>query len=145
MSEPLKVEIARPDLRPSQPLACRLRCKDITGHRGSVPNVGVLELENQSSAPLDIEYTLTPLQFLEFVVTGPDGAVASTGHFADRFSPSLEPSVLRLSPGGTFVARVPLLGTVLAENRRPGTYHVRAVYEYNGLRAVSEPVEIRLP
>jgi hypothetical protein len=145
MSEPLTASLTRPDSRPSQPLVCRLRRKGAAGHGGPAPVVGELELENQSPAIIDVEHTMTPLQFLDLIVTGPDGAVISTGHFADRFSPSLEPSVQRLSPGATYLWQVPLLGTVPAENRRPGTYHVRAVYEYNGMRAVSEPVEIRLP
>src|SRR5690348_9583357 len=81
------------------PLACRLRPKEVVGRQGPIPNMGEVELENCSAAPVAIEYTMTPLQFLELAVIGPGGEIVSEGHFSDRFSPTREPTVLRLMPG----------------------------------------------
>ncbi len=47
------------------PLACKLRPKEVIGRQGPIPNMGEVELENLSNVPLGIEYTMTPLQFLE--------------------------------------------------------------------------------
>ena len=129
---------------PPQPLACRLRRKEAVGRRGPIPNRGEFELENQSSAPVEVVYHMTALQYLNLIVTNAKGEVVSEGHFGDRFAPTLEPSVLRLQPGETFTAQVHLLATVPPDRCRAGTYTVRAVYEYNGFRLVSEPVAITI-
>lgn len=126
------------------PLACRLRPKEVIGRQGPVPNMGEVELENRSAAPLVIEYTMTPLQFLDLVVIGPGGEVVSEGHFSDHFSPAREPAVLRLLPGEKFTSNVPLLATVPRENRVPGTYTVQASYRFQGTRARAEPVTVEL-
>src|SRR5947209_17293118 len=88
------------------PLVCRLRPKEVIGRQGPVPNMGEVELENCSGAPLEIEYTMTPLQFFELEVIGPGGGVVSEGHFSDRFSPARETAVLRLMPGEKFTSNV---------------------------------------
>src|SRR5438105_2536575 len=93
------------------PLACRLRPGEVVGRQGPNPHMGEVELENRSDAPLEIEYTMTPLQFFELEVIGPGGLV-SEGHFSDRFSPAREPAVLRLLPGEKFTTNVALLATV---------------------------------
>jgi hypothetical protein len=127
---------------PSHPLACRLRRKEMTGRQGPVANRGEVELENQSASPLEISYQMTVLQYLNLAVTAADGRVVSEGHFGDRFAPTLEPQVLRLAPGQKFTANIHLLATVRDDAIPPGTYWVQAVYEYNGFRAVSEPVQV---
>jgi hypothetical protein len=127
------------------PLACRLRPKEVTGRRGPIPNMGEVELENRSAAPLEINYTMTPLQFFELEVTGPGGEVISEGHFSDRFSPTREPAVLRLLPGEKFTAHVALLATVPREKRCPGRYTVRASYCFQGIRVAAEPLTVELP
>jgi hypothetical protein len=127
---------------PSQPLACRLRVKQVIGRRGPVPNMGEVELENVSAAPLDIAYRMTVLQYLNLVVTRADGSVVSEGHFGDRFAPTLAPLVLRLDPGEKYTAPVHLLATVQCHPIPAGVYTVRAVYEYDGFRAVSDPVQV---
>lgn len=126
------------------PLTCRLRPKMVIGRQGPVPNMGEVELENCSAAPVEIEYTMTPLQFLELVVIGPGGEVVSEGHFSDRFSPVREPAVLRLLPGEKFTCNVPLLATVPPEKRVPGTYTVQASYRLQGARARAESVTLEL-
>ena len=127
---------------PTQLLACRLRPKEVIGQRGPVSNMAEVELENLSTAPLEIAYRMTALQYLNLVVTNSDGQVVSEGHFGDRFAPTLEPRVLRLDPGEKFVAKVHLLATAPQAPLPPGVYTVQAVYEYNGFRAVSEPVPV---
>ncbi len=141
MSEATTVRGVQP-LAPSQPLACRLRRKEVIGQRGPVPNMAEVELENLSAAPLEIAYRMTVLQYLHLEVSGPDGGVVSEGHFGDRFAPTLEPLVLRLEPGDKLTASVHLFATVPHFPPPPGTYTIRAVYEYNGLRAVSDPVQV---
>jgi hypothetical protein len=123
-------------------LALRLRPKEVIGRQGPVPNMGEVELENCSDAPLEIEYTMTPLQFLEIEVIGPSGAVMSEGHFADRFSPTRDPAVLRLMPGEKFTANVSLLATVPHDKRSPGRYTVQASYCFQGRRVTAEPVTV---
>jgi hypothetical protein len=129
---------------PPRALACRLRCVEVTGRRGSVPNMGEVELENVSAAPVEIAYRMTALQYLNLLVTDAEGHVISAGHFGDRFAPTLEPRVLRLGPGDKFTANVHLFATVRREPLPPGPYHVQAVYEYGGHPAVSEPVRVVL-
>jgi hypothetical protein len=131
-----------PQRQPS--LICRLRPKVVIGRRGPMSNMGEVELENASTFPLEIKYTMTPLQFFDLEVIGPDGRVVSEGYFSDRFSPSLEPSVLRLLPGEKFTANVSLLATLPMEKRQPGKYTVRASYHFQGIRAVAEPLTVEL-
>lgn len=97
---------------------------------------------NLSDHTLEIAYRMTVFQFLNLVVVTPTGRVVSEGHFGDRFAPTSEPEVLRLEPGESFAATVHLLATIRNQPVPSGTYLVQAMYEYNGLRAVSEPVEV---
>jgi hypothetical protein len=127
---------------PAQPLACRLRRTPVSGRRGLVADMGEVELQNLSARAVDIPYWMTALQYLHLVVTRSDGAVLSEGHFGDRFAPTLEPLVLHLEPGDKFTAIVPLFATVAHPPLPPGTYLVQAVYEYNGFRAVSDPLPV---
>jgi hypothetical protein len=106
--------------------------------------MGEVELENCSDAPLEIEYTMTPLQFLELEVVGPGGRVVSEGHFSDRFSPMREAAVLRLMAGEKFTSNVSLLATVPHGTRLPCTYTVRASYYYHGTRIMAEPLTVDL-
>jgi hypothetical protein len=139
MSEATTLRNPEPEAR-AQPLACRLRRRGTAGPSAAAPNLGEVELENVSAKPLEIVYRMTVLQYLNLVVTAPDGRVVSEGHFGDRFAPTLEPMVLRLEPGEKFRANVHLFATVLCDPIPPGTYLVQAVYDCNGSRAVSEPV-----
>ncbi len=126
------------------PLTCRLRPKEVIGRRGPIPNMGEVELENRSDAVVEIDYTMTPLQFLELEVFGAGGELVSEGHFGDHFSPRAEPAVLRLLPGEKFTANVPLLATVPHEKRRPGTYTVQASYRFQGIHLMAEPLTVEL-
>ncbi len=101
-----------------------------------------VELENVSESPLEILYWMTELHHLNLVVTDATGTVVSRGHFGDRFAPTCEPSILRLGPGEKFAANVHFFATMPIYPPPPGTYSVTAVYEYEGLRAVSEPVQV---
>jgi hypothetical protein len=127
------------------PLACHLRPKEVLGRHGPIPNMGEVELANCSAAPLQIEYTMTPLQFLELEVLGPSGEIVSEGHFSDRFSPTAEPAVLTLMPGEKFTSHMALLATVPREKRLPGRYKVQASYCFRGSRVMAEPVTVELP
>jgi hypothetical protein len=125
-------------------LACRLRPKEVIGRQGPVPNMGEVELENCSDAPVEIEYTMTPLQFLELEVIGPGGGVVSEGHFSDRFSPARETAVLRLMPGEKFTSNVSLLATLPRDQRLPRRYTVQASYRFQGGRVMADPLMVEL-
>ncbi len=144
MSESISLQSVPPEA-PLQILACRLRPKEVIGRWGPVPNMGEVELENRSSSPLEIAYRMTALQYLNLEITDSGGRIVSEGHFGDRFAPTLEPLVLRLRPGEKFTANVHLFATAPRHGLPSGTYTVRTVYEYNGLRAVSDPVEVTVP
>jgi hypothetical protein len=114
------------------------------GREGPIPNLGEVELENCSDVSLEIEYTMTPLQFLDLEITGPDGTIVSEGHFSDRLSPMREPATLRLPLGEKFTAQVGLLATVPREKRAPGTYTVQAWYRFQGRQVMAEPITVEL-
>jgi hypothetical protein len=108
-------------------------------------DAGEVELENVSSAPVDIELEMSPFQHLNLVVTDSQGEVVSEGHYGNRFSPLAEKYTWRLQPGQKYTNNVSLLGTVPELKRRAGTYTVRAVYQYKTLNAVSEPLIVEEP
>jgi hypothetical protein len=141
MSEMTTIENTHQEA-PAQPLACHLRSKAVTGRHGPVANMGEVELENLGSTPLEIAYRMTVLQYLHLVVTDAGGKVVSEGHFGDRFAPTAEPQVLRLEPGAKFTAKVHLLATMPSSVVAAGKYLVQAVYEYDGFRAISDPVQV---
>lgn len=124
-------------------LACRLRQRSL--QRGPSPTAGEVELENTSPHVLEIEVRTSPLQYLNLIVTDATGRVVSDFFYGDLFSPLGEPYTLRLQPGEKFTGPVSLLGNVPEEKWLPGSYVVVAVYEYNGLKAVSEPLSLHLP
>jgi hypothetical protein len=101
-----------------------------------------VELENRSDTVLEIEYRMTALQHLNLVIHDSQGNLVSTGHFGDRFAPAFESYFLRLAPGEKFAANVHLFATMPRGPIAPGIYGVQAVYEYNGFRAESEPLEV---
>jgi hypothetical protein len=106
---------------------------------------GEVELENTSGSAVEISVQMSPWQYLNLRVTGPDGSLLSQGHYGNRFSPVEEPYTVRLGPGEKLCGPVSLLGTVPEDRRLPGHYTVQAVYEYQNLRAVSEPIDLELP
>jgi hypothetical protein len=107
-------------------LAFRLRKKEVVGNQVILKNMGEVELENNSTALVEISYQMSPLQYLELFVTAPSGTVVSEGRFGDRFSPMRQGRVLHLQPGEKFRNDVPLLGTVPREKRTAGVYKVQA-------------------
>ncbi len=123
-------------------LVCRLRHRQL--RRGSSPTAGEIELENSSPVVFEIETDRHPLQYLNLVVTDATGSVLSEGHYGDIFSPRGGIDTLRLAPGAKYHHLVSLLETLPRAKQVPGTYTVRAVYEYNGLTAISEPLDVEL-
>jgi hypothetical protein len=103
-----------------------------------------VEIENVSSEPIEIEVTMHPLQYLNLVITDETGARVPAPPYGHLFSPRETPYIFRLVPGEKYTHNVSLLGLVSQEQHLPGTYTVRAVYEYNGLRAVSDPLRVEL-
>lgn len=126
------------------PLTCTLRPKEVTGRQGPVLNMGEVALANHSDAPVEIDYTMTPLQFLGLAVIGPDAGTVSEGRFSGRFSPSREPAVLRLQPGEKFTAKVALLATVPRDRRVPRKYTVQASYRFQSRRVMAEPLTVEV-
>jgi hypothetical protein len=124
-------------------LACRLRLRQRRREQSSI--AGEVELENTSADTLQIEVGTSPLQYLNLIVTDAARTVVSDSFYGDLFSPLAEPYTLRLGPGEKFTGPISLLGNVRQARWQPGEYMVRAVYEYNGMRAVSEPLRVVLP
>jgi hypothetical protein len=124
-------------------VACRLRHR--IGRPGSSPTAGEVEIENVSPDIIEIEVTMHPLQYLNLVITDAAGDLVHAPPYGDAFSPRESPYILRLAPGEKYTHNVSLLGNVPEEARLSGTFTVRAVYEYNSLRAVSEPLQVQLP
>jgi hypothetical protein len=121
-------------------LACRLRHRPLP--RGQSLTSGEVEIENQSGDVLEFEVRSSPLQFLDLIVTDDAGKVVSSGYYGDLFSPSADGFTLRLQPGEKFSAPISLLGNVRFDRQKPGEYKVVAVFQYRGLRAVSEPIQL---
>jgi hypothetical protein len=144
VSDPLTRVRAQPPIPAAQAiLVCRLRHKQLL--RGSSATAGEIELENSSPDVLEIETDRHPLQHLNLVVTDASRNLLSEGHYGDIFSPRGKVDTLRLAPGAKYQHPISLLETVPQEKRVSGTYLVRAVYAYNGLRVVSEPLAVELP
>lgn len=132
----------KPPLAESQQLTCRLRSKEFIGRNGPVPHVAELELENLSGHEIEIEYQMAVLQYLDLIVRDATGKTISDRHYGDRFSPFELPKVLCIPTGQKFRANVNLFATVSQKPVAPGTYNVQAVFEYNDVRAESEPLEV---
>ena len=141
MSESI-IPVAKPALAHSG-LACRLRPRQLS--RGQSPLAGEVELQNTSSSVLEIEVRTSPLQYLNLIVTDAAGNVVSASFYGDLFSPVAEPYTLRLQPGEKLTGPISFMGNVPEERQSPGEYTVRAVYECNALRAISEPLRVQLP
>jgi hypothetical protein len=107
--------------------------------------VGEVEIENLSPDVITIEVTMHPLQYLNLVITDTAGNRVPAPAYGHLFSPRETPYLWRLAPGEKFTHNVALLGNIPAEKQLPGTYTVHAVYEYNGLKAVSEALRLDLP
>src|SRR6266498_3345788 len=125
------------------PLACRLRHKS-GGRWKPSPTAGEVELENVSPNAIEIEWTMHPLQHLNLLITDAAGRPLPIPPYGCIFSPYGATRTLRLAPGEKYTHNVGLLGHGPKEQRLPGTYTVRAVYEYNGLKAVSEPLQVHI-
>ncbi len=123
-------------------LACRLRHR--VGRRGPSPTAGEVEIENVSRDVVEIEVTMHPLQYLRLEITNALGDPVPAAPYGHLFSPREAPTLLRLAPGEKYTHPVSLLGTVAEEKQSAGTYTVQAIYEYNGLRAVSQPLKVQV-
>ena len=121
-------------------IACRLRRRPL----GNSSTAGEVEIENLSSVLIEIEVTMHPLQYLNLVIADATGAVVPARPYPHVFSPREKPYIFRLAPGDKYTHNVCLLGTIPEEQQLPGRYTVRAAYEYNGLKAVSEPLQVQL-
>jgi len=124
-------------------LTCRLRPRQL--RRGQSPLAGEVELENTSSSVLEFEVRASPLQYLNLIVTDAAGNVVSASFYGDLFSPLPEAYTFGLQPGEKFTGPISFMGNVPEARQLPGEYTVRAVYECNGLRAISEPLRVQLP
>jgi hypothetical protein len=124
-------------------LECRIRHR--VGRAGPSPTSGEIEIENVSPNAIDIEVSMHPLQFLNLVITDAAGNLLPAAPYGDLFSPCETPYILSLAPGEKFTHNVSLLGTLPKEKQLPGSYSVRAVFEYNGFKAVSDPLKVQIP
>jgi len=124
-------------------IVCRLRHR--VGRRGASATAGEVEIENVSHEVIEIEVTMHPLQYLNLVITDAAGNLVPASPYGNIFSPREIPSILRLAPGERYTHNVSLLGNIPEEKKLTGSYTIRATYEYNALRAVSEPLSVQVP
>jgi hypothetical protein len=124
-------------------LACRLRQR--LGRPGGSPTAGEVEIENVSPDVIEIQVTMHPLQYLNLVITDPMGNLVPAPPYGDMFSPRETPYAFRLAPGEKYTHNVSLLGNVPEDKRLAGSYRVRAIYDCDGLRAVSESLQVQFP
>ena len=121
-------------------LRCLLRQRVTSGRAVQ----GEFELENLSSATIEIPVDIHPLQYLNLRVRNSAGETVSQGWYGDQFSPGSSPSTVRLLPGERFTQEVSLLATVPAAFRKPGDYTVEAFYDTPELHMVSEPLTLTI-
>jgi hypothetical protein len=105
---------------------------------------GEIEIENVSSADVEIEFTSSLLQYLNLIVADANGQDITYFHYGDLFSPLEAPHRMRLPPGARHVSPVCLLGNVAAERQVPGRYQVQAVFKYKDLIALSEVLALEI-
>jgi hypothetical protein len=122
-------------------IACRLR--HAVGRGGAT--AGEVEIENLSADVIEIPVAMHPLQYLSLVITDAVAAPVAAPPYGNMFSPREKPYLFRLAPGEKYTCNISLLGNLPAERQLPGSYTVRAVYEFNGLKAVSEPLQVEVP
>lgn len=94
---------------------------------------------------IEIEVRMHPLQYLSLEITDAAGTPVPTSPYGDIFSPHETSYLFRLAPGEKYTHNVGLFNGVPGEKQLPGAYTVRAVYEYKGLKAVSEPLQVQIP
>lgn len=125
-------------------LVCRIRHR-LRPKRGYSPIAGEVELKNTSSESLEIVTQMSPLQYLNLIVTDATGNIVSGSHYGNIFSPAARPFTVRIEPGESFVGPISFMGNVPRAKQLPGRYMVQAVFEYEKLRAISEPYFVELP
>jgi hypothetical protein len=125
-------------------LVCRLRKKLGSSRPIPSPTAGEIELENASTVEVPIEFDISFWQYLNLQVTDMHGTVVSAWHYGDCFSPVFPAAVVRLQPGEKVVHPVALLGNVPQDKQTVGRYTVQAIYQYNMIRAVSNPLEVEI-
>ncbi len=97
-------------------------------------------MTNNTSETIAISWNIDPiLQYLTLDVTKSDGKIARES-FSDLTPHSFEPLEEALEPRQTITALSPR--NIGFEG--PGVYRVQVIWEYKGLKAVSEPVTLEL-
>jgi hypothetical protein len=125
-------------------LVCRIHHK--VGRQVPSPTLGEVELENISADVIEIEVCMNPLQYFDLIITDLSGSPFFTSPYGNIFSPLGESYIFRLAPGQKHTHNIGLLGNLASEQqRRPGRYKVRGIYEYKALKAVSEPLVVAIP
>ena len=137
--------VTAPPVAEASMLVCRLRPRTPSERwPAPSPTAGEVELENVSGKELAIEFQMTLLQYLDLRVTNRRGEVVSSWYYGNCFSPSERPLTLCLQPGEKAVRPVGLLSNVPEDKQTPGRYTIQAIYAYNNIRAVSNPLEIEI-
>ncbi len=133
--------IAIQPVSPIDTLTLSLSIRRTASRKGTA---GEVTIENRSNDSVEVPVDVHPLQHLDLQVCDDNGQLVSQGWYGNRFSPCWPTRVLRLLPGESYTHTIFLVGTVPSEMRQPGQYTIRAIYEYPGLRAESEPLTITI-
>jgi hypothetical protein len=127
-------------------MECKLIVKKTKLTVGEYPRAEV-EIKNTSKQNLVITFNTHVLEFLDLEIANSAGKKISVGKYGGRFSPySPEPhKQMILRPGEAHRAPVGVFGNMKKSDRTtPGVYRIIAIYEYDKVRAVADPVELTI-
>ena len=104
-----------------------------------------IALKNEGSNRVEIEWYSDPLQYLNITFRRADGSDIPSIPYGLLFAPyAPAPQVLRLLPGEIYQRTVNLLAVVKEGEVSAGRYSLRAIYNYDGITAISDTVEISI-
>lgn len=130
-----------PKHSPKPILTCDLKVESV--RRAAAKDVLLTTtVTNRTTQPIDIVWTLNPMEYLDLVVTDQNGKRVETTPYGFRFSPVAFDQHFLLHPNVPHSHPI-YLWTVFPDYKLPpGTYRVRAVFRYHLLRCHSEEVTV---
>ena len=102
---------------------------------------GIINITNVSSQPLQIKCQFDELDYLVFMFRQEHGETLKTRPYG-TLSSKYEDRVTVVASGGCLASGGVVPSVVLDEKLTPGVYHVKAVYDYDGIHAESQEAEL---
>ena len=121
-------------------LICRLRCLGVPRSFS-----GEIEWENTTSTDVELRVCGGLLRYVDLSVEDESGPVPCSCRVCDYCAPATDVSVVKFRPGECLKwSWFPLLMTIHHCRWHPGRFLVEAVFECDGIHAVSNKVEVVL-